>query len=96
MYVKKLYPGCEMDPHRFFIKRKQTPRTLAHAREGQALRRAQRGVFFSPSSLKFASDEIRTQDLLGARRYRAGLAISTARPFAGSMYVTSIARFLTR
>ena len=37
--------------------------------------------FFSPSRLKFASDEIRTQDLLGARRYRAGLANSTARPF---------------
>ena len=42
--------------------------------------------FFSPNSLKFASDEIRTQDLLGARRYRAGLAISTARPFAKKLY----------
>ena len=64
------------------MKQHGNPRTLAHAREGQALRRAQREDFFSPSSLKFASDEIRTQDLLGARRYRAGLAISTARPFA--------------
>ena len=45
-------------------------------------------VFF-PSSLKFASDEIRTQNLLGARRYRAGLAISTAQL---ALYSTQINR----
>jgi len=45
--------------------------------------------FFSPSILKFASDEIRTQDLLGARRYRAGLANSTARPFAFNISTTA-------
>ena len=45
-------------PHRFFIKRKphrltrveKPPRTLTHAQEGQASRRAQRGVFFTPTA----------------------------------------------
>jgi len=32
------------------------------------------GFFFFLSSLKFAFNEIRTQDLLRARHYRAGLA----------------------
>ena len=39
------------------------------------------GFFFSQQpEIRFY--ENRTQDLLRARRYRAGLAISTARPFA--------------
>jgi len=48
-------------PHRFSLRgsntaspgRGKTPRTLAHAREGQALRRAQRGGFF------FAHEKVR-------------------------------------
>ena len=56
----------------FFIKRKQhgfsrprkNPRILAHAREGQALRRAQRGDFFTHGR-KFVPTRIRTRDLVG-------------------------------
>ena len=39
-------------------------------------------VFFSLSSLKFASDENRTQELLRVRRYRARASQLAAGPFA--------------
>ena len=53
--IKKMWPGGERTPP-FFIKRKrlwllpaaENPRTLAHAREGQTLQRAQREDFFNP------------------------------------------------
>ena len=53
---EKTRPGGVNGPHCFSLRgsnmaspgREKTPRTLAHAREGQPLRRAQRGDFFYP------------------------------------------------
>jgi len=60
-------------PHRFslrgsdfgFSRPRKNLRTLAHAREGQALRRAQREDFFTHER-KFIPAGIRTHDLVGA------------------------------
>ena len=69
-------------PHRFFIKRKpnrlnrvENPPNPGSCPWGPSFAASTaRGFFFSLSNLKFTTDEIRTQDLLRARRYRTGLA----------------------
>ena len=56
MLVEKKRSRGVNGPYRFslrgsdygFTRPRKNPRTLAHAREGQALRRAQRGDFFTP------------------------------------------------
>ena len=86
---QKTLPAGRKRPHRFFIKRKpnwlnrvEKPPNLSPCPWGPSLAASTVRGFFSLSRLKFASDDNQTQDLLRARRYRAGLAISTARPFA--------------
>ena len=89
MSYKKNSTGGVKRSHRFFIKRKPN-RFIRVEKPSEPWPMPMRAKpcgghsegFFSLSSLKFASDENRSQDLLRARRYRARASQLAAEPFA--------------
>ena len=80
-HEKKTLPEGVKRSHHFFIKRKpnrlnrveKPPEPWPMPMKAKPCGEHNEGSFFSLSSLKFTSDEIRIQDLLRARRYRVGL-----------------------